>query len=235
MDWGHDDEPEDEKEGPPRKIRKEALTPAGSSGTYARQRAWIQRSDPKTHGNSWRPRPLYRCSAKRCLDMLDNQLQWSTSWERGLFHLKPGPTLEMWLNWRTWPHVDVVEDLGSDILSACHAGQHKFELNFGKRPDPAHGGTCDFDVTLKQSQLKGFWCVMAISWNLRHGLDAEETRNMQVLDTMDACFREFDHTLPLFVASVQDLHVMFRNMGYEFDESLGAEPLDSQLWQLCKQ
>eukprot|EP00959_Pyramimonas_sp_CCMP1952_P026845 563647-Pyramimonas_sp.AAC.1 len=73
---------------------------------------------------------------------------------------------------------------------------------------------------------------MAISWNLRFGLDAEETRNAGWLDCMGTLFREHDKNMPLFQARLPALHAVFVQLKYDFKSN---EPLDGQVWDLMKQ
>eukprot|EP00974_Lingulodinium_polyedra_P056712 5455550-Lingulodinium_polyedra.AAC.1 len=124
-------------------------------------------------------------------------------------------------------------DLGSDGLAACSALEYKWQANVQMRPDPSHGGTCDFDGALGVAQLKGFWMTMVISWNLPHGIHQEETRSHQLKETMAQCFlKNQNPDLPLFISMSPRIHDNFVQQGHSFQES---QDLEQQLWRLMQQ
>ena len=226
-----DEDPQDADQEPKRKRAVNSLTTPGSKGIYARQRAWCLRGDENVHQNSWRPRPVHRSKAKQCGCALDNQVKWSTPWSDGLVHLKPKDTPE-WQHWSTRPWLGVASDLGPEELSFLMAAQYKWNLNLGRRPDGLHGNHCDFDKALKAAQLKGLWATMAVSWNLRFGLQEEESRNAGLNDCMEVLYNRYDETLPVFVNHLPRLTNMFRSLSYSFDS---GKSTDRQVWEWCKE
>lgn len=165
------------------------------------------------------------------MDHLDHQLQWSSPWTDGLKRLKRDEEENDGQSWRTWPHLQIATDMGSDMMASHRAAMHFFKLNYGVRPDTSHGAARDFDLALGGNGLRGFWQTMAISWNLRHGLDDEETRNAGVCDAMHSVFTNYDTTTPLFVSMLPRLIRMFQKLGYEFEAD---NPMDEQVWTFMK-
>lgn len=165
--------------------------------------------------------------------MLDHQIQWSTPWTTGLRHLQIIEGSDVFNSgWRQWPFASVALDLGSDGVSAMSAAEYKLSLNLAKRPDPSHGGTCDFDAALKCAQMKGFWVCMVISWNLPFGVDGEETRAAMLRDSMKDCFEKHSaHNMPLFMSMCSKLAEMFRSEGHVFEDD---EPIEVQVWELMR-
>ncbi|MFM7983045.1 MAG: hypothetical protein ACKPKO_27360, partial [Candidatus Fonsibacter sp.] len=85
----------------------------------------------------------------------------------GLVAFKPNPSAAHWAHWRTWPHLSVAMDLGSDGLCAFdwrEYGPHK--LNVDKYPYPSHGANRCVISALLECELFTLALVMLISWNL---------------------------------------------------------------------
>jgi len=77
-------------------------------------------------------------SAKNFLGYFDNQLRHSTSLPRPrLLYYQENLKIDAWRDWRTWPHMRLNLDLGSDQLTGLSA--RLFELNISGLPDFDHG------------------------------------------------------------------------------------------------
>ena len=83
-----------------------------------RHLAWCKRDDqPPANAKSggpivsWRAKAIHRIAAKKTLADWDNQIRQSTPLA-GLIFYKPNPALAVWKDWRTWPHLGIVHDLG---------------------------------------------------------------------------------------------------------------------------
>ena len=96
-----------------------------------RHRTWVSKASNKAQKISWRPKPMYRAGAKRFLAELDNQIRISTPLS-GLVHYQKKEQLQLWKNWRDWPHLSSTHDLGSDVLCGSHAAENFFKLNYTK-------------------------------------------------------------------------------------------------------
>ena len=128
-----------EQPGPKRRRVGDAGPPPAGGLPEDRDRhlAWARKTPAPAAKTSWRPKPVYRVAAKRQLAMLDNQIRVSTPLV-GLSHFRDDGS-KVWSDWRSWPHVGLGHDLGSDILCAAWAAERHFELNFTKTPDVDHG------------------------------------------------------------------------------------------------
>ena len=156
-----------------------------------RHLAWVRRDDEphdKETGRApilaWRAKPIYRKGAKKVLVDWDNQIRQSTPLS-GRIYYKPDPALPMWNNWRTWPHLGMSHDLGSDCLCASHAGERKWQLNFSKFNDLDHGCQRALVDCLKSSGLYDFWLLMMVSWNLPNGPDNNDYRYAQIVAAIE--------------------------------------------------
>ena len=141
--------------------------------------------------SAWRPRKVHRTSAKLWCSMLDNQFRCCTA-RIGLAFFQPqavpaGP----WLDWRTWPHLNVAMDLGSDGNCGFHALERRFRLNIDQWNDPAHGCHRDLDLSIGAVGLHGFWLLLVVSMNMPHGPQRDGTRRNQVRETMNAVYKQF--------------------------------------------
>ena len=199
----------------------------GIRGMWARQRAWLTKASAKKA--NWRPVDLKRVGAKRWLQNLDNQVQWSTPWTTGLSHLIPSDANSVWEHWSQWPHAALSIDLGSDGLAGAMALQYHWKANIHLRPDPSHGGTCDFDLALGAAEVKGLWLCLVLSWNLPFGVHADETRAHQLKEVMQSVFEKHEQpNMPLFVSMISKLELCYRNLGHSFDQA----GLEEAIWTL---
>ena len=152
-----------------------------------RHRAWTTRGRKGKDTNSsasWRPRHIYRVATKRLLGMWDNQVQGSTPL-RGLVHYKKDTKRAEWANWRTWPHLGMATDLGSDCVCATNCAIYHFELNFTRTPDFDHGAQRSLIDTLKNAGLYEFFLLMVVSWNLPNGPANNDYRYHQITEACD--------------------------------------------------
>ena len=127
---------------------------------------------------------MHRKGAKKVLADWDNQIRVSTPLS-GLLYFKPDPTLAIWRNWRTWPHLTMSHDLGSDCLCASHAAERKWLLNFSKFNDLDHGCQRALVDCLKSSGLYDIWLLMMVSWNLPNGPDNNDYRYAQIVTAVE--------------------------------------------------
>lgn len=152
-----------------------------------RHRAWLDRGSAQGNACSWRPKPVYRVGAKRVLAELDNQVRQSCPLP-GLKHFQPCPEKTgPWSCWRTWPHINVTHDLGSDMLCASNAAENEFKLNYTKMPDFDHGCQRSLIEMLKGAGVHEFFLLMVVSWNLPNGPINNDYRYHQLLEATDQC------------------------------------------------
>ena len=129
----------------------------------SRQTAYLTRSQAKD--KSWRPKPVYRCQAKRWLSNVDNQVRVSLS-AAGLSVLVPDRTQQAWRSWRDWPYAAFAQDLGADGVCGYHALERHWAANVDLWGDAGHGCNRDFDMALKAASLGPFWlCLLIHLWN----------------------------------------------------------------------
>ena len=93
-----------------------------------RHRLWLGRGSRKLI--TWRPKKLYRCSAKKWLRSVNNSLDWGTS-TGGLIFFKYNAEQAQWSddNWSSWPYILFAQDLGPDSTCGYMAAERKFDLN----------------------------------------------------------------------------------------------------------
>lgn len=163
-----------------------------SASLQARQKAWLSRGQPGSRPGAWRPKKLYRTASRRWIQNVDNQIRRGTQM-KGLSRFRRKVGSPQWANWRHWPSLSLSLDLGSDGVTATSALTYKEDmaLNLLRWPDPSHGCNRSVDQALVKTQLRGFWMLMMISWNLPFGPDADSLRQQQMRETMSFVLREF--------------------------------------------
>lgn len=163
------------------------------NGDQARHLAWCKRdtqtSSPSKSGGpviSWRSKAVNRIGAKKNLADWDNQIRMSTPLP-GLIYYKPDPSLARWSNWRSWPHLGISHDLGSDCLCASQALERKYKLCVTKCNDFDHATQRTLLDSLKSSGCHNFFLLMVVSWNLPNGPDNNDYRYAQIISSIEHC------------------------------------------------
>ena len=161
-------------------------------GDQDRHLAWCKRDDQPASAKpagpiiSWRAKPTYRVGAKKSLADWDNQIRQSTPLP-GLIYFKPDPTLARWSNWRSWPHLGIGHDLGSDCLCASQALERKYKLCVTKCNDFDHAAQRTLLDSLKSAGCYDFFLLMVVSWNLPNGPDNNDYRYAQIVSAIEHC------------------------------------------------
>lgn len=94
-----------------------------------------------------------------------------------------------WSSWRTWPHLLLSLDQGSDGLSGAHAALYdqNLRLNCSAHYDPSHGSWRDIQGCIRDSGLYQ-WCLLGLcTMNLSHGPELTDLRFAQIRDAMLHC------------------------------------------------
>jgi hypothetical protein len=196
-----------------------------------RQRAFLRRHVPGADPSSWRPIKIYRRTAKNWCVAVDTQFQVSID-DRGLQFFQRSDKLDIWRDWRLWPHVGLSIDLGSSGLCGYQALERKFGLNCDLYPDGNHGASCDLRISLSQNQLYGMWLCLVISYNLTFGSDKDEQRFLQIRQAMEACFRDRRPCdVPLFLSFCQGILEDLQRMGVELP---GVKSAEDEAWDWMK-
>ena len=134
-----------------------------------RQKAFLTKARvvkfQKGPGSGHRLVKWHRLGAREWCANLDNQIRVSTKTE-GLRFYTPVKDIGSdvfiggWSDaeWRTWPHLAISADCGSDGLAAVHAlmFSKNFQSNVSFFPDPAHGCCRSVDEALRVSKLRFF-------------------------------------------------------------------------------
>lgn len=217
----------------------DAAAGAGAGGDEEKEKAklelqrrhcfWVKRKAVSGGFSSWRPAKRHRLAAKHWLSNLDNQVRQCLPLE-GLsgFQLSK-QRAGLWAGWRSWPHLSIAMDQGSDAVAATWY-LHHLGANITAWPDWSHGSWNDTKNMLKESGLFPFWLLMMITFNMPHGPFNDDARHSQVTGAWDECRRHFTaQTCPLFL---EHLPQILDDMGGQ--SALGGDPsagLDEQVWQ----
>lgn len=153
-----------------------------------RQRAWITRASTYGEVKSWRPQQMHRLGAKISLAELDNQLRVSTPLP-GFCDLATDPNNARWHNWRSWPHITVTHDIGSDILCATHAAEQHSHLCWTKSLDVDHGAQRSLIEALQGAGVHELFLRMVLNWNLPCGPANNEYSFHQLQDASEPLAR----------------------------------------------
>lgn len=210
--------------------RKAAEMESPGSVLSERHRQYLQRG--KAPGiSSYRPKKLYRLSAKHWVVHTDNQLRHST-WAEGWvsFQLSDTP---VWSpdNWQLWPHIAAASDQGSDGLSAGFALENHYNINISRFADFGHGAHKDMGLSLKAIGLWDFVLTAMISANVLHGPHQDDWRYTQIRDSMKQAYSTLSEKTPLFAELAPAIHSELANAGHQWS---GELPLDTEVWNHCK-
>ena len=215
----------------------------------SRHQFWTKRKLPEGRGMTWRPTKRHRVSAKHWMVNLDNQLKQSTQtgglafFQQGFQNAGPGvrgvglksrrvghssagnTNNELllfpgrWKDWRSWPHLGVAMDQGTDGMAASWFMLHKL-MNCTFWTDWSHGAWNDCKVSLKDNHLMGFWMLAMVLVNIPHGPFNDDIRFSQVNAAWDECKQNFKaDSCPLFMEYAAG---MLEDMGGT--SALGLEP-----------
>lgn len=224
---------EDEHEHLQEKASKRQLAHAASLGMTVKQfkqKQWVERyTGGSRHG--WRSTPLHRVAAKRWCAMVDSQLRRSTPCN-GLKEFQRQSGDNRWTSWRTWPHLTICMDLGSDGLSGFMGCERRFHLNLDLAGDPNHHSNRDVINSLKSSKLFSFWLCMLISWNVPFGPNKDDLRFDELRATLRGVLAQPYQENVLFMAMANRLGDAFSRNGHVFSAS---EPLEPQIWEKLKE
>lgn len=137
-------------------------------------------------------------------------------------------------NWASWPHANISMDLGPDGVCAVNALQRRPEwrANVCCIPDAAHGVHKDFDGALRAINKNQFWLLYVISLNLPHGPDKEESRHLQLQETVDSLLEQHcPQSCALFGEFCGRIHRELKDAGIEF---AGERSIEEEVWQYMK-
>lgn len=100
----------------------------------------------------------------------------------GLSYWHPSDDSVLWKRWSTWPHLVLVQDQGSDGVSAVHSLLYKKDIQICMTPvwDPAHGAWRDTLGCLRDLGYFPWVLLLMIVINLPHGPDSTDTRFNQM-------------------------------------------------------
>ena len=185
--------------------------------------------------DAWRPRTLHRAASLKFLKAIDNKLRVGTPWD-GIAALVPDGS-EQWLpeNWRTWPHLSLCIDQGSDGLCPAHCMKYKLLANIDDWYCFSHGVHNDMNLRDQRCNVFNLKLIMLILLNLPHGPEKEEgMRYEQMCGCMRWYFEKFSpDTSELFKARVADMHTELSNAGL-LDAASGASQEDT-VWNWLKE
>ena len=196
-----------------------------------RHKLWLQPAGKRANlgSGSMRPMTIHRCGAKRYLQNMDNQIRVMTQ-HSGLVFLVRKPADPLWLDWRTWPELTIVHDLGSDGNTAYHAAAYKLQLNLIRIGDFAHGGNCDFFNALKATNLFQFWLLFLIVLNVPFGPDDDQGRLHQFREVLKHVFStRTPSTTPVFQEFSTNMVKELEASGIVFS----ADDTEMELWNHC--
>ena len=144
------------------------------------------------------------------------------------FHLTPDDVATT--PWRSWPHLSLSSDQGSDQLSAAHALQFFSPVKCNVTPfwDAGHGSNRDFWNTVSEMNLNNFAMLMLIVINLPHGPEESDLRFQQIRQVMEKHYATLSPALsPIF-------QKFARRIDAEFGDTVSPAPNQTReeaLWE----
>ncbi len=192
-----------------------------------RHRLFLKRK-VKHSSTNWQPVKRYRLSTKHWVMNIDNSMQGSL----GLAGLKdfkmPEPGSASFKNWRTWKHLILAIDQGSDGLSGTSWLQSQ-KINISTVCDWSHGIHNDMKESLRASGLWHFMLLMMIVMNVECGPYKEDMRHAQVQEAWaDIKSSYTGKNCVMFKALAPRIFDDFRCFG-NFEIGLGQDP-EEALW-----
>ena len=108
------------------------------------------------------------------------------------------------------------QDLGPDSTCGCFARELKLELNCDLVGDFGHGGNRDVFLSLDEAELKGFFQVMMMHFNVPHGPSNDEGWLQTINDAVDFLKRHRRaKDTPLFLSNVAPIKEQLELLGVE--------------------
>ena len=196
----------------------------------ARQIGWLGKiKDGRT---TWRPRKVYRISARQWLCNIDNQFGLLMRCA-GLSFFLLKSCLPIWQDWRTWPYATIGLDMGSDGLSAMHSVAYFWQLNLEPWPDPSHLANRSVFQCLEAIGLHSLVLVGMVSWNLMFGPDKEDMRYRQLKEHLDWLYENSEPSqVPLFQHLAGYIIDAMLALGYSFTDMANA---DVEAWDYMRE
>ena len=202
-----------------------------------RQKRWhgrAQAQEPRlvnsTVRDAWRPRPIYRTSAKNFLASIDNQIR-QCDWESpGLSMFQMDKSKAVWADGREWPHLAIPHDQGSDQQCGVNALIYHYKLNCDRYPDGDHQAQRSVWQVLHATDLYPFWMLMTTAWNFVDGPDKNSYRWRQLAEaTTDVREQSSARTNVSFQTYVGAMTQELIDSGYEFENQ---KDIDLEVWDV---
>jgi hypothetical protein len=187
-----------------------------------------------SESGGWRPKKLYRVSAKRNVECWDDWIGTSTH-NDGLVVLQPDWEKPEWsdANWRNWMSATTILDQGSDNVCAVHVCTYKLGLNMWGMWDHWHGVDNDVLCAYKASDLYALVILFMVVLNLPHGNDREpDGRFWQLAEAREYLFDKFSAETSASFARRCDY--MLEEHSEELDVVDGETPMVA-LWSLLRE
>ena len=158
------------------------------------QLAWATRGQTdNTDAKSWRrPREVHRTASKNWCAYVEGHIQTNTP-APGLTFYAYDKDKPEWApsTWRTWSHLNLGHDLGSDGNCGHHALQYKFAVNSTKWPDFDHGNQRGMIEAMTDAGIYDLWLLCAVSWNFNNGWNNNDYRFHQIKENTNAIKARF--------------------------------------------
>jgi hypothetical protein len=195
-----------------------------------RQRAFMQRSKIGSKPATWKPRHIYRASARKWCVAVDGQFQ-SSSGRLGLQFFKPQDGHLDWQDPFQQPHFAVAMDLGSDGVAGYYGLERRHALNCDLWNDQDHGTNCDWDLLLGVLQSKSLWVLMLVDWNMPYGPRKGDDYRLFQMGALLRKLYETHHTeVPLYSEFVSDIVACLRRL----DQLPGNGAPEDEAWEWMK-
>ena len=178
---------------------------------------------------SWEPTTWHRLSARKWATAIDNQLAHSTHYG-GLDYFRYKEASPLWSKWQHWPCLGLPMDFGSDGISAWCALAYGHNINTWIFHDQSHSAQRSFEGMIADANLKDFWLLMLISWNLEHGHHSDRFRMNQLRSSLASLLKERrPHQVPLFKKLAGSMvHELEAGGIVTFPRE---QPIEEELWQ----
>lgn len=164
-----------------------------------------------------------------CL-MFSSQFKWSSNLGGFVYFQKPEILEGAWLDWRTWPHLNVSWDHGPENVSSFWWFQFR-QMNLTAIWDFSHGGKLDWKGMLNDLDMFPFWLIYLIAQNCACGPLSDGTRWKALLESWNDIFKNYTKLNPLFQSSVCQI---INDQGGPDQFGDDETCLDRKVWQYCK-
>lgn len=158
-----------------------------------RHRFWIKRKVQGESSRGWQPRKRYRVSTKHWVQNLDNAIKHGLGKGGLSFFALPSDrsSSAAWNDWRSWPHLMLAIDQGSDGLSGG-SWMRSEDINVTLVTDWSHACQNDMKEALRSIGLFPFMMLMMIVFNMEGGPFKEESRFWQVKQAFEEVAKNFN-------------------------------------------